>query len=195
MAVNRFIKTNFDLCTGCGICQLVCSQRLLGGYNPHRALLRITSLMHDVGKIGIPDAILFKPGRLTDEEFSVMQLHAEIGYKILAESEEPTLRMAAEIAWMHHERVDGTGYPRQLRGDEISLEGRIAAVADVFDAVSTVRIYRDAMPRAEALTILKQGRGSHFDPQVIDCFFDSLHDVFQIMTTYQDRGLPLRALG
>ncbi len=157
-------------------------------------LIRITSLMHDVGKIGIPDAILFKPDRLTEEEFTVMQMHAEIGFKILSESQEPTLSMAADIAFMHHEKVDGSGYPRQLRGEEISLEGRIAAVADVFDAVSTVRIYRDAMPRNQALDIIKQGRGTHFDADVVDCFFDSLYEVFQVMATYSDRLLPFSAM-
>lgn len=173
-------------------CYLI-AQRL--GLEAERCeLIRITSLMHDVGKIGIPDAILFKPGQLTSEEFAVMKMHTEIGFKILSESEESILAMAADIAIMHHEKIDGTGYPKQLRGEEISLEGRIAAVADVFDAVSTVRIYRDAMPRHQALNILKEGRGTHFDPEVIDCFFDSLHDVFHVMTTYCDRTPPLSAM-
>jgi putative two-component system response regulator len=140
-------------------------------------LIRVASPMHDVGKIAIPDSILLKPGSLTQEERRVMQRHTEIGYKILSGSRAELLRLAADLAWTHHERFDGTGYPRGLRGEEIPLEGRIAAVADVFDALTTDRVYRKAMPVDEAVELMRTERGKHFDPSILDLFFASLDDV------------------
>jgi putative two-component system response regulator len=131
-------------------------------------LLAIASPMHDVGKVAVPDEILLKPGPLTVEERSQMEQHAEVGYRILTGSRAPLLQLAASIAWTHHERVDGTGYPRGLKGDEIPIEGRIAAVADVFDALMRDRTYRPRMPRDEAEAIMQSGRGTHFDPRVLD---------------------------
>jgi putative two-component system response regulator len=140
-------------------------------------LIRVASPMHDVGKIAIPDSILLKPGSLTQDERRVMQRHTEIGYKILSGSRAELLRLAADLAWTHHERFDGTGYPRGLRGEEIPLEGRIAAVADVFDALTTDRVYRKAMPVDEAVELMRTERGKHFDPSILDLFFASLDDV------------------
>jgi putative two-component system response regulator len=140
-------------------------------------LLRIASKMHDIGKIGIPDAILRKPGKLTPGEYEVMKGHAEMGYQILQGSRSQLARTGAMLAWTHHEKVDGTGYPRGLHGSQIPLESRIAAIADAFDALTTDRIYRTALPLTEALSIMRAGRGSHFDPDLLDLFLDSLDPV------------------
>jgi putative two-component system response regulator len=131
-------------------------------------LLRAASPMHDVGKVGVPDRILLKPGALTSEERDEMQRHAEIGYRILAGSRAELLQLAATIAWTHHERIDGHGYPRGLAGQEIPLEGRIAAVADVYDALTRDRVYRPRFERDRALELLAEGRGTQFDADAVD---------------------------
>jgi putative two-component system response regulator len=131
-------------------------------------LIRSASAMHDVGKIGIPDRVLLKPGPLTAEERRTIETHAAIGHGILTGSHSELLQLAAEIAWTHHEQLDGGGYPRGISGSAIPLEGRIAAVADVFDALTRDRVYRRRMSRIEALAILEAGRGRHFDPLVLD---------------------------
>ena len=110
-----------------------------------------------------------------------MQKHAEIGNQILQGSKSELASVGAMLAWTHHEKVDGTGYPQGLRGDEIPLEGRIAAIADVFDALTTKRIYRDALPLDEALVIMREGRGRHFDPELLDVFLGSLDDVLEVV--------------
>ncbi len=149
-------------------------------------MLRISSPMHDVGKLGIPDRILLKPGRLTPDEFAVMKTHAEIGYRILHGSEAVPLRMAATIAHTHHEKWDGNGYPRGLKGEEIPLIGRIAAVADVFDALTSSRPYKPAWPLDAALDLMRKSAGSHFDPALIEVFFASLDDVLTIRERFLD---------
>jgi putative two-component system response regulator len=141
--------------------------------------LRLASVMHDVGKIGIPDSILLKPGPLTPDEYTKMQEHCEIGYRILSGSHSELLKAAASIALTHHEKMDGSGYPQGLSLG-IPLEGRIAAVADVFDALTTDRIYRAALPLDEAVALMKKGRGSHFDPDILDFFLDSMEEVLTI---------------
>ena len=127
--------------------------------------IRIASPLHDVGKIGIPDRVLLKPGKLDDEERAAIERHAEIGYRMLRGAGSDLLDLAASIALTHHERFDGAGYPQGLRGEEIPLEGRIAAVADVFDALTTDRVYRPAFPFDEAIGMLIEGRGTQFDPR------------------------------
>jgi putative two-component system response regulator len=150
-------------------------------------LLRIASKMHDVGKIGVPDSILLKPGKLTPEEFDVIKQHSDIGFKILEGSRSELACRAATIAWTHHEKVDGSGYPRGLQGDEIPLEGRLAAIADVFDALTTNRVYRKAFELTEAVKIMQEGRGRHFDPELLDVFFSSLHLVLAQKERFEDR--------
>jgi putative two-component system response regulator len=130
--------------------------------------------MHDIGKVAVPDHILLKMGPLTDDERAQMQTHAEIGKQILQGSESPLLQLAESIAWTHHEKVDGSGYPRGLHGDEIPIEGRVAAVADVFDALTRDRPYRRAMPLAKAVGVMAEGRGTHFDADVLDAFMAEL---------------------
>jgi putative two-component system response regulator len=137
-------------------------------------LLRVAAKMHDIGKLGIPDSILLKPGTLTAEEFDVMKRHADIGHQILDGSRSELGRTGAMLAWTHHEKVDGSGYPRGLRGEEIPVEGRIAAIADVFDALTTDRVYRKAFSVPDSLATMREGRGTHFDPTLLDLFFDSL---------------------
>ncbi|HEX3562580.1 MAG TPA: HD domain-containing phosphohydrolase [Solirubrobacterales bacterium] len=136
--------------------------------------IALAAQMHDIGKIAVPDHILLKAGPLTSEERELMQTHAEIGRRILQGSESPLLRLAESIAWTHHERFDGSGYPRGLSGEEIPEAGRIAAVADVFDALTRDRPYRGAMPMGEAAAIMAEGRGSHFDPWVLDSFMSEI---------------------
>jgi cyclic di-GMP phosphodiesterase len=143
-------------------------------------MVRVASQMHDVGKIGIPDSILLKPGPLTTEERSIMQRHSEIGYRILSGSQSKLLEVAATIALTHHERIDGTGYPRGLTGEEIPLVGRVAAIADVFDALTSNRIYKKAVSVAKALEVMREGRGAHFDPRLLDLFLGSMDTVLTI---------------
>lgn len=151
------------------------------GLDPERVdLLRVAAPMHDVGKIATSEEILRKPGRLTPEEREEMQRHTEVGHEILADSESELLRLAATIALTHHERYDGTGYPRGLRGEEIPLEGRITAVADVFDALLSDRCYRSALTADEAIEILKEGRGTQFDPQIVDHLVAGLDEVLAL---------------
>jgi putative two-component system response regulator len=136
--------------------------------------IALAAQMHDIGKIAVPDLILLKVGPLTAEEREQMQTHAEIGREILQGSESPLLQLAESIAWTHHEKFDGSGYPRGLSGEEIPEVGRIAAVADVFDALTRDRPYRQAMPMAAAAAIMAEGRGSHFDPRVLDSFMSEV---------------------
>jgi PAS domain S-box-containing protein len=134
--------------------------------------MRFASPLHDAGKVAIPDRILMKPGALTPEERAVMQTHAELGYELLRGSASPILDLAATIASTHHEKFDGSGYPRGLSGDDIPIEGRIVAIADVFDALTSDRVYRPAFSRPDALAMMAKDRGSHFDPRLLDIFFD-----------------------
>ncbi len=149
-------------------------------------LLRIASPLHDIGKIAIPDRILLKPGVLNAEESDAMRRHAELGHAILSGSGEPLLELAATVAWTHHERWDGTGYPRGLAGDAIPLEGRIVAVVDVFDALLSHRTYRPALPVNETVRRLRFGRATHFDPTVLDAFLDVLPEAVAIRQSFVD---------
>ncbi len=158
------------------------------GLHPQRCeLIRMASPMHDVGKIGTPDNILLKPGRLTPEEFEIMKRHCEIGYRILANSNSDLLDLAASIAWTHHEKFNGQGYPRGLKGAEIPTEGRLAAIADVFDALTSDRVYKKAFPVDKAVSILEEERGKHFDPELVDLFLGSMEEILRIKEQYSDK--------
>ena len=146
----------------------------LGLQDEDLAFFPLAAAMHDIGKIGIPDAVLDKPGPLTSEERGVMERHTQIGHDILSGSGSELLDLAAEIALTHHEHWTGGGYPQRLEGTAIPLSGRIAAVVDVFDALTSARVYRPAMLREEALDIMRGGRGTHFDPDVLDAFLELL---------------------
>lgn len=151
-------------------------------------LIQHASRMHDVGKIGIPDGILQKPASLDVQEWDVMRQHTLIGSRILADSSSDILQAGQVIALSHHEWWDGTGYPNGLVGESIPLWARICAVADVFDAVTSRRPYKPAFTNEVAFEILHEGRGTHFDPQVIDTFFGRLDDVLAIQTQYRDEA-------
>lgn len=142
--------------------------------------------MHDVGKVGIADHILLKPGRLEPEEFEIMKQHATIGHQILAGSASPSLMLAAVIALAHHEKYDGSGYPQGLAGDAIPLVGRIVAVADVFDALTSERPYKKAWDVEAAVSYLRENRGKHFDPQCVDVFLEKFDEVLAIRKRFQD---------
>jgi excisionase family DNA binding protein len=161
-------------------------------------LTRVASRLHDVGKIAVADSILLKPGPLTPEERANMQRHAEIGYRILGGSRSHLLDRAAIIAWSHHERFDGSGYPRGLAGEEIPLIGRIAGVADVFDALITNRVYRAAISFEEAIAMLTAERGRHFDPTVLDAFIADPDEIEAIVARFdeplQERVIPAEPL-
>ncbi|MFZ3014292.1 MAG: HD domain-containing phosphohydrolase, partial [Nitrospira sp.] len=158
------------------------------GLSPERCdLIRTASPMHDIGKIGTPDHVLLKPGKFTPEEFGVIAQHAEIGYKILSGSEAELLKVAAVIAYTHHERFDGTGYPRKLQGEAIPIEGRIAAIADAFDALTTQRVYKPAFEVSHAIELMLKHRSEHFDPELLDVFVASTEELVRIHDQYADR--------
>ncbi|MCB1184270.1 DUF3369 domain-containing protein [bacterium] len=167
----------------------------LAGCAPDLAdVLRVATPMHDVGKVGIPDAILNKPGRLTPDEFAVMRTHTTIGYEILSRSERPLMRAAAEIALTHHEAWDGSGYPAGLAGEEIPLAGRITAVVDVFDAMVNRRVYREAMDLAEVVAHIAAGRGTRFDPRLVDVFLAHRDRFIAVVRENPDHTSPRRRL-
>ena len=174
-------------------------------------LIEQAAQLHDVGKIGIPDAILHKPGKLDPQEFEIIQehcsigrriinplsheesirlkTHTSVGLQIMGSTNSPVLRLAAVIAATHHEKWDGSGYPNGLSGNTIPIEGRIVAVADVFDALSSSRPYKDAFPSERCLEILTEGRGKHFDPRVLDAFLRRTDEAIQIRAAYVDHDL------
>jgi PAS domain S-box-containing protein len=143
-------------------------------------LLRAAAPMHDVGNISIPDSVLRKPGKMTASERERMKLHTLVGHQILANSVSDLLKMAASIALTHHEWFDGSGYPQGLSGEEIPVEGRLVAVADVLDALLSDRPYRAAMGRAKAMTLIVEERGTHFDPEIIDVLLDNLDEALTL---------------
>ncbi len=152
-------------------------------------MILYASPMHDVGKIGIPDRILLKPGRLDLEEMDIMKNHTIIGARILEGSSSKIVQMAEIIALTHHEKWDGSGYPQGLAGKDIPLEGRIAAVADVFDALLSARPYKEPFTIDQVIDILKQGRGAHFDPDVLDVFFTCMERILEIQRNGGDAEL------
>ena len=157
------------------------------GLSPEEAeSLRLAAPIHDVGKLAIPDAILNKPGKLTDEEFIIMKTHSPIGYEMLKNSKRSILKTGALIALQHHERYDGTGYPNGLVGEKIHIYGRIVALADVFDALNSTRVYKKTWPLPDILTYIREQRGAHFDPKLVDIFMDNLDDILLICNKLSD---------
>lgn len=157
------------------------------GMDEQRAeLLRQAAPMHDVGKIGIPDAILLKPGKLTSEEFDHMKEHATIGAQILANSSSPLLQLAHTLAIEHHEKWDGSGYPNGIKGEEISVEGRIVAIADVFDALTSKRPYKEAWSVEKTVLHMQEQAGTHFDPALIELLVKNLDNIIAIKNANQE---------
>lgn len=147
-------------------------------------MLKMASPMHDIGKVAISDSILLKPGALTDEEFDEMKKHSVIGYEIFKKSNHRLLQIAANISHEHHEKWDGSGYPRGLKGEEISICGRITAVADVFDALSNDRVYKKAWPLEKVVDFMKAERGKSFEPKLVDILLDNIIDIVNIKQRY-----------
>jgi len=149
-------------------------------------MLKQASPMHDIGKVAIPDAVLNKPGHFNEEEREIMNTHAQLGFDMLQSSKRPLLKMAATVAYEHHEKWDGTGYPNKLAGEEIHIYGRITALADVFDALGSSRVYKSAWNDERIFTMFKEERGKHFDPQIVDIFFDNLDEFLTIRNLFKD---------
>jgi len=149
-------------------------------------LLKMASPMHDIGKVGIKDEILNKPGKLTFDEFEIMKSHAELGYDLLKNSDKPILKAAATVAYEHHEKWDGSGYPRKKKGEDIHIYGRITAIADVFDALGSTRVYKKAWPLEKIFDLLEREKGKHFDPQLIELFFEHFDEFNKIRLKYVD---------
>jgi putative two-component system response regulator len=165
--------------------------RNLGLSIEQQDLLLQAAPMHDIGKVGTPDKILLKPGKLTADEFVDMKKHAEIGYQVLKASSSHLLQVAAEIAHTHHEKFDGSGYPCGLKGTEIPLFGRIVAVADVFDALTSERPYKKAWSIEQASQLLHEGAGTHFDSECVEAFFANFDEVLEIKNKFADEEIVL----
>lgn len=159
----------------------------LGWPNSTCEMLEQAAAMHDTGKIGIPGEILRKPGKLNPDEWQIMQQHSRIGYEILSKSKAPIFRRAAEIALYHHERWDGNGYPEGLVGEAIPESARIVAIADVFDALTIKRPYKDAWSIEQTMQTLQASRGTHFDPQLLDAFAEILPHILRTKSTWDAR--------
>jgi putative two-component system response regulator len=161
--------------------------KALGMTDEDAETLRDAAPMHDIGKIGIPDSVLLKPGKLDADEWITMQKHVEYGVEILGrQSDSKLMQMAIQVAQYHHEKWDGTGYPNQISGEEIPLVGRIAAVADVFDALTAERPYKRAWSVDEALNLFKEQKGKHFDPRVVELLFENLPEILAIKERFKD---------
>jgi putative two-component system response regulator len=159
----------------------------IGLSSTEQTLILQAASMHDIGKVGIPDAILLKPSRLNPTEFELMKDHTKIGYKILSGSSSQLMQMGAKIALSHHEKYDGTGYPYGLKAEEISIYGRIIAVADVFDALISSRPYKKAWPLEKAVEFLKENVNKHFDPLCVEAFFKDWDKVLEIRSNFDDK--------
>jgi len=160
--------------------------RLYGMSKEEAELIKLASPMHDIGKVAIPDAILLKPAKLTEEEFERMKEHAAIGYHLLKNSERRIIKASAIIAHQHHEKWNGRGYPQGLKGEDIHPYGRISAIADVFDALASVRYYKPAWDYERIINLFREERGQHFDPKMTDIFLDNFTDFVKILEKYKD---------
>ena len=149
-------------------------------------MLKQASPMHDIGKVAIPDSVLNKPGRFTQEERLIMDTHAQLGYDMLKNSHRELLQLAATVAYQHHEKWDGTGYPQGLKGEEIHIAGRITALADVFDALGSERVYKKAWDDERIFDLFKEQRALHFDPKLVDIFFDNLDEFLKVREQFKD---------
>lgn len=182
-----------DTDTGVHIWRMAAYARALAsatGWNEDACeLLELAAPMHDTGKIGIPDEILKKPGRLDAAEWEIMQTHSAIGHEILSMSDAPLFQLAAEIAYAHHEKWDGSGYPRGLSKEAISEGARIVAIADVFDALTMKRPYKEAWPIDQAVAAIKEDAGIHFDPNLVDAFERVLSRLLEIKQEWDEKGV------
>ena len=160
--------------------------RKFGKAEKRAELLKLAAPMHDIGKIGIPESVLHKPGSLTPQEFDIIKTHSDTGYEILKNSKRQIMQTAAIVAWQHHEKWNGSGYPRGLAGEEIHIYGRIMAIADVFDALSHKRCYKDAWPMEQITALFEQESGRHFDPCLVGLFLSDLDQFVKINDLFPD---------
>lgn len=149
-------------------------------------LILFASSMHDVGKIGVRDDVLLKQGKLNDEEWAVMKRHPQIGAKIIGDHNSELMTLAREIALNHHEKWNGTGYPRGLQGENIPVSARIAAISDVFDALTSERPYKKAWPVDDAISLIQKESGEHFDPSIVEVFLGNIEEILEINSRYLD---------
>jgi putative two-component system response regulator len=156
------------------------------GNNHWSELLRNAAPMHDIGKIGIPDEVLLKPGRLNSDEWAIMQKHVEYGVKILGQHSTDLLALAVEVAQYHHEKWDGSGYPQGVKGENIPLSARIVAIADVFDALTSERPYKKAWSVERAIELIQSEAGTHFDPELVPKFIACLPNILKIKEQNRD---------
>ncbi len=185
IAENRSLETGYHVKRVAEYCKLLALE--YGLPEEEAEIIGLAAPMHDIGKIGIPDKILNKPGKLTPEEFEIVKQHSLMGYEILKHSHQKITEAASIIAYEHHEKYDGTGYPRGLKGEELHIYGRIAAIADVFDALGNDRVYKQAWPLEEVLEYLKEEKGKHFDPYLVDLFLKNLDKVMEIKDKYSSK--------
>lgn len=160
--------------------------RKIGMNNGESEALLYSSPMHDIGKLGIPDRILLKSGKLDADEWKLMKQHTLFGERILEGSDSELIKMGKSIALTHHEKWDGSGYPQGLKGEKIPTEGRITAIADVFDALTTKRLYKEPFSNEKAFGLIREGRGSHFDPDMVDAFFEVQDEILDLQGRYQN---------
>ena len=172
--IKRVAKYSKVLATAYGLCE------------DEVDMLELASPMHDIGKIAIPDAILNKPGKLTDEEFDIIKTHAQKGHDMLGISNRPLFKVASQIALSHHEKYDGTGYPNSLKGEDIPIFGRITSLADVFDAIGSDRCYKKAWEIEKVFEFIKDQKGKHFDPKLVELFFENIDHILKIRDDYKD---------
>jgi response regulator RpfG family c-di-GMP phosphodiesterase len=172
--VKRVAEYSYILAQGCGLDDTTSD------------LLRMASPMHDIGKVAIEDAILKKPGKLTDEEFEIMKTHTTMGYEILRHSKRRIISAAATVAYEHHEKFNGRGYPRGLAGEDIHIFGRITALADVFDALGSDRCYKKAWELEKIFELFNREKGEHFDPKIVDTFFKNLDRILEVRDRFRD---------
>ncbi|MDR1424398.1 MAG: DUF3369 domain-containing protein [Azoarcus sp.] len=184
VAETRSVETGNHVRRVAEYCYLLA--RAYGLAETEAQMLKEAAPMHDIGKVGIPDIILNKPGKLSTEEFEIMKRHAEIGQRLLSGSQSRLLDLSAVVALEHHERFDGEGYPRRLKGDEISLYGRITAIADVFDALSSSRCYKPAWEIPRVFEYMREQRGKQFDPELIDLFLAYRNEILHIRESFKD---------
>jgi HD-GYP domain-containing protein (c-di-GMP phosphodiesterase class II) len=172
--VKRVAEYSYIIAQGLGMDQDECD------------LIKMASPMHDIGKVAIPDAVLKKPGKLDEAEFKIMQSHTKIGYGLLKNSTRKILKSAAILAHQHHEKWNGKGYPQGLKGEEIHIYGRITAIADVFDALGSERVYKAAWELDRILNLFEEERGEHFDPKIVDVFMEQLPKIIDVRDSYTD---------
>jgi len=181
---NRSQETGMHIKRVAQISELLAEK--YGLSNEHTQMIKITSPMHDIGKIGIPDKILHKPGKLSSDEYRTMKEHSNLGYKMLNKLDRPLINMAATIAHEHHEHYDGNGYPLGLKGENIAIEARIVGLVDVFDALGSARSYKQPWTDEQIIEYLISKKGTQFDPELIDLFMQNIDDIFTIRNQLQD---------